>query len=161
MRAVKNSIISNKPSTCRSVIIVSWPKECEREQHTLVDGVDVSQIFLLYAVSVVVSIDVLRQPPVVSGVYPCVRLLTNLHIGRAVGPTSVSGYVRRVHLNVIVALQSSVGVIHALDRARQEVERGGIFVWGDWGRLQLSAPRVGKSDGTVRWGRGIRDGFTE
>ena len=109
----------------------------------------------------VVSIDVLRQLPVVSGVCSCVRLLTNLHIGRAVSPTSVSGYVRRVHLDVIVALQSSVGVVHALDRARQEVERGGIFVRRDWGGLQLSTPRVGKSDGTVRWGRGIRDGFTE
>ena len=51
-------------------------------------------------------------------------------------------------------------VIHALDRARQDVKRDGIPVRGDWSGLQPSAV-IKKSDGTGRRSGGIRDDFTE
>ena len=90
-----------------------------------------------------------------------VRLLTNLRTGGTVAPTGVSTRVRRVHLDVVVAHQSPVGIIHALDRPRKNIERGRMLIRGGWSGLQLGAPRIGKSNGTVRRSRGIRDGFTE
>ena len=54
-----------------------------------------------------------------------------------------------------------MGIIHALDRARKYVERGGTLVRRDWSGFQFSVPWLGNGDGTVRRGRGVRDGFTE
>jgi len=82
-------------------------------------------------------------------------------MGSTNGPTSISSHVSGIHLDIIVALQPSVGIIHALDRAGQDVERGGALVLRDWGGLQLVVPWVGKSDGTVRGERWICDRFTE
>ena len=54
-----------------------------------------------------------------------------------------------------------MGVIHTLDRARQDVERDGVLVRRSRGGFQLSAPGIRKGDGTGRRGGGIRDDFTE
>jgi len=54
-----------------------------------------------------------------------------------------------------------VDVIHALDRARQDVERDGVLVRSDRGGFQLSAPGIREGDGTGRRSGGIRDDFTE
>jgi len=78
-----------------------------------------------------------------------------------VGLTGVSRRVSGVHLDVIVTPQSPVDVIHALDCARQDVERDGVFVRRGRGGFQLSAPGIRKGDGTGRRGGGIRDDFTE
>jgi len=78
-----------------------------------------------------------------------------------VGPTGVSRRVSGVHLDAIVTHQSPVGVIHALYRSRQDVERDGVLVRRDRSGFQLSAPGIRKGDGTGRRGRGIRDDFTE
>ena len=70
MRVVKNSIISNKLSASISMMVVSPLKRCmEGDRPTLVDRVDISNTPTLQAISMVVSINVLRQLPVVSGVY--------------------------------------------------------------------------------------------
>jgi len=81
--------------------------------------------------------------------------------GETVGPTGVSGYVSGIHLDVIVALQPPVGIIHTLDRARKDVKRDGALVRRDWSGFQLSAPGIRKSDGTIRRSGGVRDDFTE
>ena len=78
-----------------------------------------------------------------------------------VRPTSVPGEISRVNLDVIVALQSPVGIIYALDRSSQDLECGGVLIRRGWSGFQLSAPRVGKGERTVGRSRGIRDGFTE
>jgi len=90
-----------------------------------------------------------------------VRLLPDLRIGSASGLTSVSSHVGGIHLDIIVAIQPSVGIIHPLDRAGQDVKRGGTLVLRDWGGFQLGVPRIGESDGTVRRERWIRDRFTK
>ena len=70
MRVVKNSIISNKLSASMSMMVVSLLKRrMEGDQPTLVHRVDVSNTPTLQAISMVVSINVLGQLPVVSGVY--------------------------------------------------------------------------------------------
>jgi len=109
----------------------------------------------------VVSIYVLRQLPVVSRVCQRMRLPVNLVMGRTIGPTGISSHVSGIHLDVIVPLQPSVGIIHALDRAGKEVERGGPLVLRDWGGFQLVVPRIGESGRTIRRERLVRDGFTE
>ena len=71
-------------------------------------------------------------------------------LGRTIGPTCVSSHVSGVHLDVVISLQPSVGIVHALDCAGKDVERGGAPVLRDWGGFQLGIPWIGESDGTVR-----------
>ena len=82
-------------------------------------------------------------------------------MGRTNGPTGVSSHVSGINLDIVVSLQPSMVIIHALDRAGQDVVRGGALVLRDWGGFQLGVPWVGKSDGAVRREGRIRDRFTE
>ena len=78
-----------------------------------------------------------------------------------IGLTGVSAYITGVHLDVIVTLQSPVGIVHALDCAGQDIERNRALVRGDWSRFQPSAPGIRKDDGTIRREGGIRNDLIE
>ena len=75
--------------------------------------------------------------------------------------TSVSVHISRVHLDVIITLQSPVDIIHALNRAGKDIERSRTLVRGDWSRFQPSAPGIRENDGTIRRDRGIRNDLIE
>jgi len=158
--AVKNSIISNKLSTDRSTTIVSWPKEQQTGIETYSRSRRECLPDLPSANRFRGCID--RYSPIVSSSiwYLSICEVTD-RPGEAVGPTGVSGHVSGVHLDVIVTLQSPVGIIHTLDRSRKDVERDGALVRRDWSGFQLSAPGIRKSDGTIRRSGGVRDDFTE
>jgi hypothetical protein len=79
---------------------------------------------------------------------------------KSIGPTGVSGDVSWVHLDVIVALQPPMGVVHASDRARQDVE-GHRALYGEIGAGSSKFPRDQKVRRSHKRDRGICDDFTE